>query len=539
MKLSHSSTRIVPRRVGNSANRPSALAQRRRVGPQLEALEERTLLSVIPSNTRAIADLNQMGAGQSNPNQHSTPALIGTQSQAFDPEQHSFFAQGGSGATVTGTVYDDLNGDGARQAGDPTLANWTIDLFDSFGDLVATTTSNASGQYSFANLPSIVFTIEEIVNPGWFITDPTNPPGTYTLTPASGSVVTGLDFGNFKAITVGGNIYNDQDGNGVHGATEPGLAGFTVDLEDSSGNVLATVLTDSSGNYSFSGVGGGTYLIAQVVPTNWVQTQPLYPTVYTFTTQSGQNLLALNFGDHASPALDAVAVIDNGQPGYSENGTWSTAVGGFNATNRVAQTVRGSGHTSTASWSFAGLAPMTYFVYVTFASKTSYATAAPFSVNGSAAQSVNEAILVTQSQGGRDQGSYGGVGWLKLGTYAPASGQLKVVLTNLASGNDVDADGFLLVADGALPHVAIAGNSASGKNSGTSIGTLQSVDASTGAASRTPAHSINTVTKPGSVTIANNEEPPAQAASSSTSSIIGLALSNLADEAAAKKNIQS
>ncbi len=539
MKISHSSTRIAPRRAGNAANRPSALVQRRRAGPKLEALEERTLLSVIPSNARAIAGLNQMGAGQYNPNQHPTTALIGTQSQAFDPGQHSFIAQGGSGATVTGTVYNDLNGDGARQPGDPPLASWTIDLLDSFGDLVATTSSDASGHYSFANLPSVVFTIEEIVHPGWFITDPTNPPGTYTLTPPSGSVVTGLDFGNFKAITLSGNIYNDLDGNGVHGPTEPGLAGFTVDLEDSSGNVLATVLTDSSGNYNFSGVIGGTYIIAQVIPTNWVQTQPLYPTVYTFTTQSGQNLLALNFGDHASPALDAVAVIDNGQPGYSENGTWSTAVGGFNGTNRVAQTVRGSGHTSTASWTFTGLAPVTYYVYVTFASKTSYATAAPFSVNGSAAQSMNEAILVTQSQGGRNMGSYGGVGWLMLGTYAPAGGQLNVVLTNLASSNDVDADGVLLVADGALPQILIAGNSASGKNSGTLIGTLQSVNTSTGAASRTSPQSINTVTKPGSVTVANNQKPPAQATSSSTSSIIGLALSDLADEAAAKKKSQS
>ncbi len=518
MKSSLPSTRIVQEPPRNSAKRPSALVRCRRVGPKIEALEERTLLSGIASNASAIADLNPMGAG---------------------PEHHSITTQSGPGATVTGTVYNDLNGDGTRQLGDPPLASWTIDLLDSHGTLVATTTSDASGHYSFANLPSAVFTIEEVVQPGWYITEPTNPPGTYTLTPPAGSVVTGLDFGNFKAITVSGNVYNDLDGNGVHGPSEPGLGGWTVDLEDSSGNVLATVLTDSSGNYSFSGVGGGTYLIAQVIQTNWVQTQPLYPTVYTVTPQSGQNLLALNFGDHASPALSPVAVIDNGQPGYSETGTWSTAVGGFNGTNRVAQTVRGSGHTSTASWTFSGLVPATYFVYVTFASKSGYATAAPFSVNGSSAQSVNEALLVTQSQGGRNMGSYGGVGWLELGTYAPAGGQLNVVLTNLASGNDVDADGVLLVADGALPHTIIAGNTPSGKILGSSFGTLQGANAPTTQVTRTPAISINTVTKPGSVAVAYNEMLPAQAASSSTSSIVGLAVSELADEAAARKKSQS
>ena len=60
------------------------------------------------------------------------------------------------------------------------------------------------------------------------------------------------------------------------GSAEPGLSGWTVDLEDSEGNVLASALTDSNGNYSFSYVGGGTYEVAEVVPSGWVQTQLAY-----------------------------------------------------------------------------------------------------------------------------------------------------------------------------------------------------------------------------------------------------------------------
>jgi protocatechuate 3,4-dioxygenase beta subunit len=70
--------------------------------------------------------------------------------------------------------------------------------------------------------------------------------------------------------------------------------------------VIATQTTDANGNYTFTGVGPGTLSLAEVVQTNWVQTQPLYPTVYTFTGKSGRNLTALNFGDHASPALSPV-----------------------------------------------------------------------------------------------------------------------------------------------------------------------------------------------------------------------------------------
>ena len=141
---------------------------------------------------------------------------------------------------------------------------------------------------------------------------------------------------------------------------------------------------------------------------------------------------------------------------------------------------------------------------------------------------------------GRSQ--YGELWWGRLagaGNLRASGGQLNVVLTNLASGNDVDADGLLLVADGALPHVIIAGNMPFGKNSGSSIGALQGVNASTTQATRTPAISINTVTKLGSVAVAYNQEPPAQAASSLTSGIIGLAVSDLADEAAARKKSQS
>ena len=98
-----------------------------------------------------------------------------------------------------------------------------------------------------------------------------------------------VDIGAFETngIIVKGNIYNDQDGNGFHGRSEPGLSGWMVNLLDTSGNVLGSVLADASGNYKFSGVGlGSSYQVAETVPSGWVQTQPLYPTIYRFTAQS-------------------------------------------------------------------------------------------------------------------------------------------------------------------------------------------------------------------------------------------------------------
>ncbi len=455
------------------------------------------------------------------------------QTQPVNPNYYEFATQSGldetglnfgnvSSSTFTGTVYNDLNGDGSREPGEPPLAGWTIDLLNSAGNLVATTTSNASGQYTFTVSSPGVYTIEEIVQSGWYITQPTNPPGTYTVTASSGVNEGGLDFGDFKTISVTGDIYNDLDGNGLRGSGEPGLAGWTVDLEDSSGNVLASVLTDSNGNYAFTGVGGGSYQVAEVVQTGWVQTQPFYPTNYSFTSQSGLNLSALVFGDHASPPLSPVAVIDNGQPGYSELGLWSTAVGGFNGTNRVAKTTTHGGHTASATWNFTGLPSGSYDVYVTFAGKSMYSTAAPFSVNGSAAQLINESILVTQAQGGRSEGSYGGVGWVELGTYADsAAGVLQVVLSNAAAGNFVDADGVLIIADTGAPQA----QTAAAPSAGGSIGTLPALFTSNGQTNSTPTVAVSGATSSSSVvTVIYSSDPPAQA-SPTASNIVDLALS--------------
>ena len=202
--------------------------------------------------------------------------------------------------------------------------------------------------------------------------------------------------------------------------------------------------------FTFSAVGPGSHGVAQVVPAGRVQTQPELPTAYSFVTQSGHNLLGVVFGNHAAASLTPTAVSDDGQPGYSETGTWSTVVGGFNGTNRVTRTVHSGSPSATASWDFIGLPAGTYDVYVTFSGHAVYSTAAPFAVfDGPASlgvQSIDQAILVTQPQGSRAQGSYGGVGWVQLGSFTINTGEILVKLNNVASNNFVAADGVLIVA---------------------------------------------------------------------------------------------
>ncbi len=55
-------------------------------------------------------------------------------------------------ATVGDFVWVDQNGNGIQDSGEPGVANLTVQLLNSAGTVVATTTTNSSGKYSFTNI---------------------------------------------------------------------------------------------------------------------------------------------------------------------------------------------------------------------------------------------------------------------------------------------------------------------------------------------------------------------------------------------------
>ena len=122
------------------------------------------------------------------------------------------------------------------------------------------------------------------------------------------------------------------------------------------------------------------------------------------------------------PALSPTAVIDNGQPGYAETGTLEHGPGRFQRHQPRRRDDRWQGRDGHGLLELhrSGRRLSTTSTSRTRA-RARTATAAPFSVLDSGTTlgtaSINESILVTQSQGGLTQGSYGGVGWLELGAY--------------------------------------------------------------------------------------------------------------------------
>ena len=111
----------------------------------------------------------------------------------------------------------------------------------------------------------------------------------------------------FKA-EISGVVFNDGDGNGVREFNEPGLPGFTVNLLDDNGIVIASTTTDAQGEYDFTtqtGIPGtGVFHVSVVLPSGWTQnaTQQAHNPGTISLSRGGLDFDAKNFAVMATSA---------------------------------------------------------------------------------------------------------------------------------------------------------------------------------------------------------------------------------------------
>jgi len=196
------------------------------------------------------------------------------------------------GAVISGEVYDDVNGNGTLDNGEPGLAGWTVDLTNTSTNSIYTTTTNASGLFSVTGIAAGTYTLSEVVQPGFALTEPASP-GTYTITVVSGQTVTGEDFGDHPTASIGGEVFNDLNGDGTLESGEPGLSGWTVNLLNSASTVIGTVTTVTGGAYSFTSLLPGTYTVQVVSQSGYDATSATSVTLEDDNGQAG----TVNFGE--------------------------------------------------------------------------------------------------------------------------------------------------------------------------------------------------------------------------------------------------
>ncbi len=202
--------------------------------------------------------------------------------------------------TIGDFVWDDRNGDGVQDGGEPGLGGVTVTVRDGLGDVVGTAVTAADGSYSIGVTPgSYSVTVDPATFPAGYV--PTTPTTVDTGALESGDTFTTADFGALlPTYPISGTVWNDENVDGVIDASEPSLGGVTVDLLDDLGTVIATTTTQPDGSYAFPPVPDGDYTVSvdeTTVPAGMLSTTGNNPESITV---AGAPVTGIDFG-YASP----------------------------------------------------------------------------------------------------------------------------------------------------------------------------------------------------------------------------------------------
>jgi protocatechuate 3,4-dioxygenase beta subunit len=287
--------------------------------------------------------------------------------------------------SIGNQVWHDVSPDGTFNANDVGIPGVSVDLWRNpdgsaalNGDeyIVATETTNTSGQYQFTGLPagSYFVLVSDTANvltdylPTTIIggaADNTNKAQPYAITLAAGGSNQTADFGyilNPNEPTrgvIGNQVWYEDDGDGLFepGNGEIGIPGITMELLNNLGQVIATQVTGPSGDYAFTGLAAGTYsvrvasnpantaILTGYLPTKIVggsadNTNKAQGYTVTLPTNDSINMTA-DFGYTRAAAIGDLVWYDEDKDGYQdvgEPGIPNVTMGLYDASNTLVAT---------------------------------------------------------------------------------------------------------------------------------------------------------------------------------------------------------
>ena len=207
--------------------------------------------------------------------------------------------QSGDAATIAGTIFADINGDGTRDAEDDgatgTRVFLDLDNDGVRGESEPVATASSTGRYTFDGLDAGTYTVRLVPADGWRASK-----GAFGVLSVEAGETATRYFGVTQLPLVTGTVYMDADRDGGRDAGELGLGGWTVFADANANGLLddgeATALTNERGRYALSGMGPGSYQVRIVQQSGYRRTSP--GAGYRQVTLSpGEVIDARNFGE--------------------------------------------------------------------------------------------------------------------------------------------------------------------------------------------------------------------------------------------------
>jgi SdrD B-like domain len=186
-------------------------------------------------------------------------------------------------------VWYDANRNGIQDPAEPGVAGVAVTLRTTGGAIVATTTTDADGDYYFGThdglRPSTVYTVSldasgatglpsgitpaqlswspQNAGPQRCLDSDVNAAGVAIVAVgAAGDVNECVDAGLMPpSDSIGDRVWYDANRDGIQDPGEPGIGGVTVNLQNPGGTVIDTTVTDSQGTYLFPDLSDGNYRV--------------------------------------------------------------------------------------------------------------------------------------------------------------------------------------------------------------------------------------------------------------------------------------
>jgi len=181
-------------------------------------------------------------------------------------------------------VWFDKNKNGIQDAGEKGIKNKVVKLYKANGKRVATTRTDVNGKYLFKNVPNGQYYIRFTI-PKKYTASPKNQ-GTNTAKDSDGaangktalftvanksnlSIDMGLTKGGVtppNGGAIGDLVWYDKNHDGIQDAGETGVKNIKVTIYDLNDKSLQTTKTDANGNYKFTNVPAGKYIVKFDLP---------------------------------------------------------------------------------------------------------------------------------------------------------------------------------------------------------------------------------------------------------------------------------